>query len=190
QQLQSELMHRTGNFFSSIKSMLATAKSKSSDKKTISSVEERINTINHLFKTLYSTPEAVQINFSEMLASICSDLESTFARQNNIKLYLTSEITPGKSEAIALAFIITELVTNCYKHAFNNNKENGEIHINIFEENKARVLDVWDNGNGLNENELANTSTQGMSIIKSYCKSLNGKFNSWNDEGFHFKLKF
>ena len=190
QQLQSELTHRTGNFFSSIRSMLATAKTTSADKETFSSVEDRVNTINHLFKTLYSSPKDAQIKFSELLASICSDLESSFGKQNNIKIYLKSVISPDKSEAIPLAFIITELVTNCYKHAFNNNTKNGEIHVNIFEENKARVLDVWDNGNGMDENELAKASTQGMSIIKSYCKSINGKFSYWNDKGFHFNLKF
>ncbi|MEO8854788.1 MAG: sensor histidine kinase [Ginsengibacter sp.] len=189
QQLQAELTHRTGNFFSSIKSMLTTAKFKSSDKETIASVEERVNTISHLFKTLYSSPKDPQINFSELLASICNDLEQSFGQQNKIKVYTRSDITASKDEAIPLAFIITELVTNCYKHAFNN-KENGEIHINISEDNRTRTLDVWDNGNGMIEKEFIKTNTQGMYIIKSYCKALNGKFNYWNDTGFHFKLKF
>ena len=189
QQLQVELTHRTSNFFGSIKSMLTTAKSVSSDKETISTVEKRVNTINHLFKTLYASPEDTQIKFSEMLASICNDLENSFGQQNNVKIDLRSVITINKDEAVPLAFIITELVTNCYKHAFSDRKD-GEIHILISEEKKTRTLDVWDNGNGLIEKELRKNSTQGMCIIKSYCKTLNGKFNYWNDDGFHFKLKF
>lgn len=65
------------------------------------------------------------------------------------------------------------------------------MHVEINEEATKRILHVWDNGEGLSENNIdTDTIQQEINIIKSYCKTLGGKMNTWNDNGFHFKMEF
>lgn len=189
-QLQSELTHRTGNFFSAIKAMLSVALATTSDKETITSIDKRVNTINHLFKTLYSSSGGEYVTFTKLLNSICDDFEQSFGKEKNITIYRKANATISKEEAVPLGFIIAELLTNAYKHAFKNTL-NPEIHVEVHEEATGRILQVWDNGEGLADtiNDTTN-SQQGMNIIKSYSKTLNGKIKTWNDNGFHFKMQF
>jgi two-component sensor histidine kinase len=189
QQLQSELTHRTTNFFGSIKGMLSAALATSFDKETISSLDSRINTINRLYKTLYSSPANKHLAFSELLASICNDFEYSFGQEKGIHVSATVNASVSKEEAVPLAFIITELLTNSYKYAFDGIK-NPEIHVELNEKGETRTLHVWDNGNGVTENSVKKEYTQGMSIIKSYCRTLEGKMSTWNDNGFHFQMEF
>jgi two-component system, sensor histidine kinase PdtaS len=189
-QLQSELTHRTGNFFNSIKSMLSVALTTTSDKETIASIDKRVNTINHLFKTLYSSPNGQYVTFTKLLNSICDDFEHSFENEKNIHIYRKANAAVSKEEAVPLAFIIAELLTNSYKHAFKNTPA-CEIHVEVHKDATKRILHIWDNGEGLPDT-IRNTAEiqQGMSIIKSYCKTLGGKMSSWNDKGFHFKMEF
>lgn len=186
-QLQSELTHRTGNFFNSIKGMLSVALHTTSDKETIASIDKRVNTINHLFKTLYSSQNDQYVTFTKLLNSICDDFEHSFGNEKNIHIYRETNAAVSKEEAVPLAFIITELLTNAYKHAFKNTSS-CEIHVEVYEKETARILHTWDNGEGLSD--TINNTSQGMSIIKSYCKTIGGKMSSWNDNGFHFKMEF
>lgn len=65
------------------------------------------------------------------------------------------------------------------------------MHVEINEEATKRILHVWDNAEGLSENNIdIDTMQQGINIIKSYSKTLGGKMNTWNDNGFHFKMEF
>jgi two-component sensor histidine kinase len=189
QQLQSELTHRTGNFFNSIKGMLAVASATTTDSKTISSLNSRVATISHLYTTLYSSPGKSQLPFSELLTSICNDFEHSFGSQKQIKVYQQANATISKDEAVPLAFIITELLTNAEKYAFEG-KDAGEIHVEVSEDNDKRILHVWDTGKGKDENAKPRQGSQGASIIRSYSKNLSGTFTSWNDNGFHFKMEF
>ena len=188
QQLQSELKHRTGNFFNSINGMMAIATASTSDKETISSLAKRINTINRLYTTLYSSPDNNELPFSEFLGSLCNDFEHSFGMEKNIRVYHQCNASINKNEAVSLAYIITELLTNAEKYAFAG-RQSGEIHVLLENENGIRRLHVWDNGSGIDETKTR-LGSQGMGIIKSYCKNLNGKISTWNDKGLHFKMDF
>jgi two-component sensor histidine kinase len=188
-QLQSELTHRTGNFFNSIKGMLSVASATTTDSRTISSLNSRVSTINHLYTTLYSSPDKSQLPFSELLASICNDFEHSFGSEKKIKIYHQANAQISKEESVPLAFIVAELLTNAVKHAFEG-KDVGEIHVQVSTDNDKRFLHVWDNGAGKDENSKPRQGSQGMSIIRSYCKNLAGTFSSWNDNGFHYKMEF
>jgi two-component sensor histidine kinase len=188
QQLQSELTHRTANFFTSIKGMLSAAIVTTTDKNTIASIDKRVNTINHLYKMLYSSTYK-HSNFSELLAAICNDLEHSYGSERQIHIYSKCTALVEKKEATPLAFIITELITNCYKHAFTE-QESGEVHVEITKEEGLRLLHVWDDGKGLSEGTIPDAKSQGMNIIKNYCATINGTMNYFNHDGLHFKLSF
>lgn len=188
-QLQSELKHRTANFFTTISSMLSLAKSAGSEKDIINDISQRVNTINHLYNTLYNSSEGQQVSFRSLVTSICADFKNSYDKEKPVQLNVSIEAEVSREEAIPLAYIITELLTNSYKHAFNG-KENGIVNIVFSESGGTRRLQFSDNGVGMPEDRMAHQSGKGIAIIKGYGKSLGGKTTIINQNGFHYTLEF
>jgi two-component sensor histidine kinase len=189
EQLQSELKHRTGNFFNSILGMISLASATTSDKETLSDLDKRIKTINNLYATLYSNSNSAEKSFNDLLASICNDFEKTFGERNKFIIRHECSVPISKDEAVPLAYIITELLTNAEKYAFRERKT-GEINVQLAADKTNRYLHVWDDGIGVDESTTPREGSQGMRIIKGYSKNLNGKIRIWNENGHHFKMEF
>ena len=188
-QLQSELTHRTGNFFNSIKGMLAAAATTSIDQETLRTLDSRIGTINQLYKTLYSSPGALKPSFADLLGSLCKDFEHSFGTEKNIRVFQSCSVEIAKNESEPLAFIITELLTNSAKHAFEA-QARPEIHITLSQNGSKRILYVRDNGIGADTRIETRTGARGMGIVKGYGKRLGAAINTWSENGFHFKMEF
>lgn len=110
----------------------------------------------------------------------------------DIKILLRAENTHvSANKALLCGLVLNELLVNIYKHAFQGVDE-GEIMIDLYQEEEEIVLDVSDDGVGLPENfEVRSGKSIGMWIIDVMLKKLKGSI-IYNDRegGSHFRISF
>ena len=89
---------------------------------------------------------------------------------------------------IPIGLIINELVTNSLKHAFQQS-ENGEISLCLTKSSNGLEIQYQDNGNGVkNEEQLYQSDSFGMQMIRLFAKKLNATFTIEHING--IKTKF
>ena len=94
--------------------------------------------------------------------------------------------------AVPMGIIITELVSNVYKHAFPND-ERGEIYIGLQKTETGNVkISFSDNGIGINSNEdLRTMSNIGLKNVFSLVEyQLRGKIEYHVNKGLHWNIEF
>ena len=84
--------------------------------------------------------------------------------------------------------ILNELLTNCYKHAFEE-KADGCIDVSFENINNDCKMVVRDNGVGLPVDYNTKQSL-GVSVITALTEQLNGNSLFTNDDGTYFELTF
>ncbi len=93
--------------------------------------------------------------------------------------------------AIPCGLIVTELVSNCFKHAFPTG-EFGEIVISLrADDSGSWTLAVGDNGVGLPKNlDPANTESLGLQLVHSLATQLEAILTIRGDGGALFEFRF
>ena len=107
------------------------------------------------------------------------------------KIRIQKNIEPVELEvsvAIPLALIVNELVTNSYKHAFNNVEE-GLVEISLTENGKTVSLRIKDNGPGYNASKVAESAV-GLEIIKGLVQQIDGAMTYRYDSGSLHEISF
>lgn len=93
-------------------------------------------------------------------------------------LLFTYEITGAETvaEYQTIKFILQPVVENCFRHAFKNQKEGGQIRIHIEESQENLYFHVRDNGAGMTEEQLqilrdkleGNTPEGGIGVVNTH----------------------
>ena len=118
-------------------------------------------------------------------------LDESFGTTGQIRFKL--DIDPlklGLSQAIPIALIINETVTNSIKYAFPKN-EKGIIEITMHEVADQITLTITDNGIGIDP-VLANAPSDslGLKLIKGLSEDINGNINFENAHGTKITIVF
>ena len=111
----------------------------------------------------------------------------------NISVNIKAEAIKVEMEvAMNCGLIINELLMNCYKHAFQDQREEGEILVKLSgEDEDTVVLQVSDNGKGTTKNfPLEDGDSVGSWLIKTLLRSLDGKLDINRDGGTTFIIRF
>ncbi len=91
---------------------------------------------------------------------------------------------------IPIGLIVTELINNSMKHAFNEDNDK-EINLSVKHINNDIVFTYQDNGKGF-DNQVLNSSDElesfGITIIRSLIEQLNGKIKFSNNNGAQVEL--
>ncbi len=109
------------------------------------------------------------------LSRLCDTLAKSMIDENRtIKIKLTGEGgTAGTREAESLGLITTELVMNALKHAFHDEKPDGEITVAYDVDGPNWKLSVADNGIGKPDGVFAQPKTGlGTGIVKALARQL------------------
>ena len=85
--------------------------------------------------------------------------------------------------ATQLYRIAQEAVTNAVKHANSN-----RIEIRLLEMNGIISLTIYDDGIGINQEEIAITGGMGLKIMQHRCESVSGHFNAGSVDGVGTKI--
>ncbi|MEM7738677.1 MAG: PAS domain-containing protein [Deinococcota bacterium] len=154
--LLKEVHHRAKNNMQLIASMLAIQSHKLADdlaKQALLDSRNRINLLADIHRLMYQDNnndlEDNVIDVGQQLRKLTSNLSKGLADH---AIHLESNIASfnlAGHQAVPLALIANELLTNAFKHAFTEPRDGDTITISLVREEDNVVLEVRDNGRGL-----------------------------------------
>jgi two-component sensor histidine kinase len=195
--LLKEIHHRVKNNLQIISSVINLQLDKLEDKRLKDVLEEikmRISSIALTHQMLYQKNSLNHVLLHEFVKTLLDQIENSYQKPN-IKTKFSSSNNDFKLNidvAIPLGLLINEIVTNAYKHAFNDEKE-GEICVTAERINGRLKIIVKDNGRGIASDHLKiheNTGTLGFELISILSQQLNAQLEITLDGGTVFTLDF
>jgi two-component sensor histidine kinase/Flp pilus assembly protein TadD len=193
--LLKEIHHRVKNNLEIISSLLALQSEKINDPNVQNAIKEsqnRVYSMSLIHQRLYQGENLAIIEMNDYLINLSKYILDSFGAENRISIkYFIESIELDVDTAIPLGLIVNELLTNCLKYAFPNNKK-GEITISLQKNDKnVLLLKITDCGIGMKEDELEKGTGFGIQLIKLLTQQLDGelKFESKKGTSLSLKLK-
>jgi two-component sensor histidine kinase len=138
----------------------------------------RIMAIGRAHDRLYRGPQIEKIEMSDYLSDICKDLQQIIPNCD-ILFDASGQFFFNTDQAISLALVVTELVTNAAKHAYPNGRR-GPIQVRVgrLDDTVARIS-VRDEGSGLAPDaEITKGNGFGMRLVRALVKQTHGQFRT------------
>lgn len=193
--LVKEVHHRVKNNFQIVSSLLELQTKGIEDERALELAHEgqnRVKSMALIHQKLYQN-ESGLIDFDEYIRVLIKELSSMYASTNaNVKTSIISKnVMFDVDTAIPLGLIINEIITNSYKYAFKNDKENS-LSISLEKENnKDYKLVIEDNGPGLSkEINVKRAKSLGLRLVNRLVKQLHGTLKQTNSKGAKFEIYF
>lgn len=188
--LIKEIHHRVKNNLQIILSLLGTQNTLLKDDSialnVITESQNRIKSLALIHENLYKNNNYVSVSAQQYFSNLLKHLMNSYDGTNTI-VHLSSNIEDVQLKmnlAVPLGLILNELITNCYKYAFQN------VHSGIIVVNFNRIpggyykLSVYDNGSGLPNNfTFENTESFGLQLISGLTSQLNGTITIGDHDG-------
>lgn len=193
--LLSEVHHRVKNNLAIVSSLLQLESYNVKDpvvRESLFGSVLRIQSMAMIHEMLYTYDNFSKIPLDNYLKRLTDTVSDLYREKYTVQIELTLEHIDIKiNQAIPLALIITECITNSYKHAFNSIQGAGSIILSSSFQNGQLIVDYRDNGPGIeNIEEVRNSDSLGMSLIHNLTNQLNGKLVIRNNEGLWVRLEF
>jgi two-component sensor histidine kinase len=178
--LLQEGNHRVTNSLQLVSSMLSlqAAAAEPAMEVQLRDAVSRISAIARAHQRLYRTRQIRSLDLGEYLADVCHDLDDA-ADRCDIQVTMAEGIQIATDRAIPISLLVTELITNAAKHAYDKNADcpiwitlerNGEDEI---------VIKVRDKGRGLPEAfDYKETKGLGMQIVSAFLRQLQARLGT------------
>jgi PAS domain S-box-containing protein len=185
--LMKELHHRVKNNLAIVASLLALQSSGLKDSTAKAALREgrsRILAMAEIHELMYRHDNAKTIAFDEYLGALVSRMERSFSRGQAVAFVLqTPSLKLVFDQAIPLALIVNELLTNATKYAFPKGYADCrvDIELTVDEVDNCLTVSVTDNGIGMaDEGVLETSDSLGMTVIHSLTDQLEGRVTFQN----------
>jgi two-component sensor histidine kinase len=145
-----------------------------------------------VYEKLYQSESFANIDFKEYAEDVLINAFRTYGLSHRVNLKMeVQNVVLGLSDAIPLALILNELLTNSVKHAFPGNRK-GEIEIKFTPFNKETYQLIYrDNGVGLPARiNFDATETLGLNLIKNLAQQIEGEATLEQNGWTTFKIVF
>ncbi|QAR32468.1 PAS domain S-box protein [Geovibrio thiophilus] len=191
-----EIHHRVKNNLQIVSSLLSIQSEYLNDEKAVSYFKnsiQRIKSMAIIHEMLYRGDSAQGLDFRAYITRLVGEIAMTYISVCPVYVDVDCcEMRLNLDESIAISLLITEIITNCYKHAFSKNSVDARINIRVcFTDDGKREVRISDNGTGINDAESFRSSdTLGSQIITSLSAQLAGDLRIENNGGTAFILKF
>ncbi len=192
--LLSEVHHRVKNNLAIIVGLIELQKEGLKDKELeliLNETQNRIYSISGVHELLYNTNSFSDITFEEYAVKLIKRIRGMYdSEEKNIAIEhdLVSR-NLNINQAIPLGLLLNELISNSFKHAFNNQKE-GKIFIGLTEEKGTIEVEYKDDGSGFDKNLFDQSTTLGVTLIKTLIAQLEADYSLETDQGFTFIFRF
>ncbi|MCC5968875.1 MAG: GAF domain-containing protein [Pararhodobacter sp.] len=191
--LTREISHRVKNSLAMVASLLSMQRRTASDpalQRALDDARARVTTIAQLHDRLWRVDEVHTINLAEFMGELCEQIQASAAPGQTLSCKIVPIMVPT-DQAVPLALLVNELITNAFKYAYPDGE--GEVHLAIESDEPGHLrLTVCDNGQGLPPGwEATNSESFGMKLIASLGDQLGGQ-PMWQDAepGTRFVLDF
>ncbi|MBI5409628.1 MAG: HAMP domain-containing protein [Nitrospirae bacterium] len=198
--LLKEIHHRVKNNMQVISSLLSLQSGQVGDKRYAEILNEsrnRIRSMALVHEKLYRSPDLASIDFNDYIKSLSSTLLSFYDRHGSISLKTdAADVNLAVDTAIPCGLIITELVSNCLKHAFPDGRS-GEVLVSFKktaenDRGNEYELIIRDNGVGIPEDlDIRKTNSLGLQLVTSLVEhQLQGRLELARSAGTGFCIRF
>jgi len=192
--LLQEIHHRIKNNLAVISGLLQLQVMNTEDTKVQELLREsqlRVQSMALIHEKLYKSLNLSDIAFDTYVRELVETIVSSYQHNKEIVFhYDLDKIKLDVTKAIPAALVLNELVSNCYKHAFTDQKK-GHVKISIKKVSGEIMLSVSDDGVGLADKfSLQNQKTLGIQLIKKLSKQLDGEITFESINGTTFSLNF
>jgi two-component sensor histidine kinase len=192
--LLQEIHHRVKNNLQIINSLLRfqAMKGNAETKELILELQTRITAMALLHEQLYMDKDFSKINVHDYIDLLVSNLSSAYARSYPVDIKHEISIENLDLDTLhPLGLLINEILSNSLKHAFNEDLDNCEIYIKLYQENGICHLNIGDNGIGFDRNLFnGNSNKLGIELISSLINQLEGNIETIVGKGTHYKIQF
>ncbi len=154
--------------------------------------ERRIKTMTMIHELLYSSSDLSSIPIDQYILSLVELIQESLDPNENIKVNTTADsFSINVTQAVPCALILNELISNSYKHGFDQG-ETGKIDIFITKNEEQVEFTIFDNGKGIPEEVLTdeNKSSLGLTIVKTLIRQVDGTFDIKQSNGTIAKFQF
>jgi len=150
----------------------------------------RINTIAKIHEQLYRSGRFLSVDLEENIERLSEDLLQSMELNTEIALICNCDpVHLNMNQTLPCSLIANEVVTNIIKHA-NKERREGEIRIEITEDNNKVNLAIIDKGIGLPK-DSGNREALGEELIETLTSQLKGEYSHKSlANGSIFKLQF
>lgn len=194
--LLREIHHRVKNNLAVVNSLLRLQSRHAKDRfhrEMFREAQDRIRAMAMAHEKLYQSGNLAHVRIRDYVGSLVDHLSASAGLVGN-KIELIKDIEDlsfGLETAGPLGFILTELVSNCMKHAFPQARK-GKIHISLHRfKGDTFELVVGDDGIGFPENvTFDDPRSLGLNLVRIFSRQLRGKLDIVHNRGTDIKLTF
>lgn len=193
--LLREIHHRVKNNIQVLSSLLR-LQSRCVGGKSLEEVffesQNRLMSMALIHEKLYESNDLANIDFKPYIDSLASHLFQAFGVSNS-RITLqnnTEEVLLSLDAAIPCALLISEIISNCLKHAFPDGK-GGIIRLSLTSINGMTDLRIADNGIGMAlPRDLNGFQTLGLRLVQALIRQLKGEMDIQTSAGTSFHIRF
>ncbi len=183
----AEIHHRVKNNLAVISGLLQ-LQSYQSDNEEISRAltdsQFRIQSMALVHEMLYESENLAYIDYRKYINDLLQAITSMhLSEEKDIRLETGVEkFSLTIAQAIPCSLLINEILVNCYKHAFTEQKE-GTITVTAFERNGIVTMNIKDDGKGVTKEAFFSSKSLGATLIKTLTEQLEGTFDILENDG-------
>jgi two-component sensor histidine kinase len=185
--LFEELQHRVKNNLAQVHGLLELQEAMSENEESseiLKVSKSRIRTMSLAHEALYNSNDFSEISLREYLEKISTVTHQSFKSSNkDIKLiYDIDDLHLDMSKAIPLGLMVSEILINAHKHAFNLRKE-GTVSIVCKQHDDLLTMKVSDDGSGIPEDfDISKSNSLGMIIVQNFTEQMKADLTIDSDE--------
>jgi two-component sensor histidine kinase len=194
--LLHEIHHRVKNNMNVITALLNLQMNKTDNKIAKAALQDsqnRVQSMSKIHETLYRSDNLAAIDLKTYLSELGGTIFQNYSISNKVQFKVEAEnIMIGVKQASPVGLIVNELITNCLKYAFADDRE-GEILLELKSNKENGVeLIVSDNGIGIPDSwDLNKVDSLGLKLVKMIAEDqLGGSVNIESSNGTKFTIKF
>jgi two-component sensor histidine kinase len=195
--LLKEIHHRVKNNLQMVSSLLSLQTKNTRSKAAIEALEEgksRVKAMALIHQKLYQNDDLSVIEMQGYIESLVNSVQSVFKKGgHSINITIDAEgVELDIDRAIPFGLILNELVSNSFKYAFPEDKEDGRIYIHLRKNGDQGYFEYTDNGIGLPEDSEERTnSSMGIRLMNRLVNQLQSTLNTdKSSEGVRFWFNF
>ncbi len=191
--LLKEIHHRVKNNLQVISSLLSLQSRSIEDPVALGAIEEgknRVKAMALIHQNLYQDENLIGVHLPDYIDKLTNNLLHSY-RVDQKQIHIVQKVAPISMDAdtlIPLALILNELISNALKYAFQQ-KDSGQIDVQIAEMEEGLKVTVSDNGQGLpSDFQPEQSNSLGFKLIRSFANKMKAKLDVLSQEGTQVSL--
>lgn len=181
--LLKEIHHRVKNNLQVVSSLLNLQSRNINDEKALNAIKEgrdRVKSMALIHQNLYRDDNLTGVEIKDYIEKLVQSLFTSYNIQNE-KVRLETDIDNLNLDVdtvIPIGLILTELISNALKYAFDETKLDGCLIIKLKQDENGLLLNVQDNGVGLpNDWSFEKAGSLGYQLIRSFAAKMKAKLH-------------